>query len=42
MKTMTELCDVVRETAQAIHLYYGHVASALERQLYEPSRPLRS
>lgn len=24
MKTSNELCDVVRETAYAIHVYYGH------------------
>ena len=24
MKTMMELCDVVRETAYAIHVYHGH------------------
>jgi GxxExxY protein len=24
MKTIKELCDVVRETAYAIHLYHGH------------------
>jgi GxxExxY protein len=24
MKTINELCDVIRETAYAIHLYHGH------------------
>jgi GxxExxY protein len=24
MKTINELCDIVRETAYAIHLYHGH------------------
>jgi hypothetical protein len=24
MKTLKELCDVIRETAYAIHLYHGH------------------
>jgi GxxExxY protein len=24
MKTIKELCDIVRETAYAIHLYHGH------------------
>ena len=24
MKTMKELCDVVRETGYAIHVYHGH------------------
>ncbi len=24
MKTVMELCDVVRETAYAIHVYHGH------------------
>ena len=24
MKTIKELCDVVRETAYAIHVYHGH------------------
>jgi GxxExxY protein len=24
MKTISELCDIVRETAYAIHLYHGH------------------
>ena len=24
MRTMKELCDVVRETAYAVHLYHGH------------------
>ena len=24
MKTMNELCDVVRETSYAIHVYHGH------------------
>ena len=24
MKTIKELCDVVRETAYAVHVYHGH------------------
>jgi hypothetical protein len=36
MKTINELCDVLRETAYAIHLYHGH--GHLEK-VYENALP---